>query len=230
MGSRGGVVRALGAGAIQLGRGLIVLVVAGLVVGMLLISRSTQPGPQPSAIAAAEVVDSAAPSDTPELEAPTEDPTDSPTEDPTDSPTPDPTDTPSAPVVKVTPVPTERPTPKPKCSMSGHFGQTLSACGVSVKVSLTSDTKSVGAPDDKYSEPVAFLITAVFTDPKFGERTPVTDVNSGDNQGFAWWPDVDHPLVSGTTYTLVVYVRPGVSTKLVIGFGPTTLPEFTFKK
>lgn len=139
------------------------------------------------------------------------------------SPAAEPTQT-----AEVTPVPPSVVATRASCAGSGRFGSTLSACGMQVTVSLTSNTASGGTASRPYTEPVGFLITAVFSDPALGKSLPTVSVNGGDNPGQYWWTDLTPPMVSGRTYRLVVYERPDAATKLVIGFGLSVSPIFTF--
>jgi hypothetical protein len=220
--------------ASELGRGLIVLAVAGAFIGVVAVSALSQGRPgsagaqvvaegSDSAVPSAEAPASAVTSPEPTLE-PTPDATPTEEASPTGSPTPEPT-----PTVAPTAVPAPVATPKLSCTASGAFGSTLSACGVEVTVGLSDDTTSDAAPADPYTQADAFVITASFSDPKFGAICPIVKVNNGDNQGFLWWPDLNaNSWDSGATHRLVVYVRPGSTTRLVIGFGAAVSPSFSF--
>jgi hypothetical protein len=199
--------------------------VAGLFIGGIALSGIVQT--RPGAAGAANVtlvpsldeVQSVAPVAS---EQPSPEPTAEPT--PTAAPTIAATATPE---ITVPPPPPPPVAPKPSCSKSGHFGDTLSACGVDVTVSISEDTSSDMTPVGDFTQPYSFIITAIFTDPAMGTSlTP--SLNSGDNSGYYWFPDSMTPMVSGVSYRMVIYGRPGVAPKLWLGFSLKVVPTFSF--
>ena len=245
---------------------LVVLAIVALLVAAvavpLAMSRAggaaagAQESEQPSLVADPTDEVTAEPTDTPATSEPTQaDPTDTapalrPEPTDTDTAPPEPTDAPSAeptptatdqPTLTPTHKPTPRPLPTPAV-VRGHFGDTLTLSGISIRVSKTDDTDStvngvrqLDPAPPPYTQLVAFVVMPTFHGVRAGCPNIVVNGNnpkhfSGLIWGYAAKVDYTHYL-SGVSNRYVTYVSPGPYTVdiEVNGDGNGPWVDFSFK-